>query len=197
MNGPVREAGTAVLADGSRLVWSVADGRRGRRWRAISTRHGVLRQVLLLETGPDGRPTRLELATPDGLLTLHPEADGTSLHGNVVTRDAVRHLSFGWSAAHGLAIEGQPIADAVIARRLAGSLAVGEGSSLPVVVVAQDLAAGEETWSVRRLSRGDWRIEAGEDRPGAPTRSLSIDEQGLPASLGAAMHWPLELDPER
>ena len=48
----------------------------------------------------DGRPGRLEIATPAGLLTLHPEADGLSAHGNVVGPDGVRPLAYEWSPRH-------------------------------------------------------------------------------------------------
>ena len=69
-------AGRARLQDGSLLLWSIAEGRRGARWRASTRRDGRLLSDLLLEVGHDGRPGRLEIATPAGLLTLHPEADG-------------------------------------------------------------------------------------------------------------------------
>ena len=47
-------AGSARLADGARLDWSVADGRRGRRWRAVATVDGHVTHALLLEVGLDG-----------------------------------------------------------------------------------------------------------------------------------------------
>ena len=51
MSAMVRRAGQAILPDGTEVVWSVADGRRGRRWRATTTRDGALPPSLLLEVG--------------------------------------------------------------------------------------------------------------------------------------------------
>ena len=109
----LRRAGSTVLADGARLDWTVADGSRGRRWRAVATVDGGITHALLLEVGLDGTIARLELTTPDGLLTLHPNRDGTELHGNGVTAAGVRHHSFPWGPDHALAVAGRPIADAV------------------------------------------------------------------------------------
>ncbi|MDO8485990.1 MAG: hypothetical protein Q7S35_13695 [Candidatus Limnocylindrales bacterium] len=189
----VRRAGRARLADGTQLVWSVADGRRGRRWRAMTTRDGALTGALLLEVGVDGRPARLELATAAGLLTLHPEPSG-SLHGNAVTADGVRHLTFAWSGEHELEVDGLPIASAVTARRLAGSTAVGEGRTVPAAAVAPDLSVREGARRYVRVDDATWRIEGEGDR-----RTLTIDERGLPVGSGEAGdeagEWPLELEP--
>src|SRR6185503_20526967 len=69
-------------------------GRRGRRWREVvrvgQGRQG-LRHSLLLESDPEGRFAHLELATDVGLLTLHPESDG-SLHGNAIVDHGEAHL---------------------------------------------------------------------------------------------------------
>lgn len=188
MSAMVRRAGRSMLADGTQVVWSVADGRRGRRWRAVTMRDGALISALLLEVGVDGRPARLELATDAGLLTLHPEASG-SLHGNTVTVDGVRHLTFAWSVEHELEIDGLPIASAVTARRLAGSTAMGEGKTVPVVAVAADLSVREGARHYVRVGDATWRIE-GEGDP----RTLTIDEHGLPVWSAEAGEWPLELD---
>jgi hypothetical protein len=51
-----------------------------------------MQSSLLLELDPDGRFSHLELATAAGLLTLHPEGDGT-LHGNAVTERGVEHIA--------------------------------------------------------------------------------------------------------
>ena len=79
----LRRAGTGPDGDGRpRLV--VGRGRQARPALAgDDPADGAgLRHALLLETAPDGSFSHLELATPAGLLTLHPEGDGT-LHGNV------------------------------------------------------------------------------------------------------------------
>ncbi len=189
MSANIRLAGRGSQADGTRLAWSVADGRRGRRWRTVAMRDGELRHALLLEIGPDGLLKRLELTTADGLLTLHPDSAELSLHGNAVTVTGVRHLAFGWSGDHALAIDAEPVADAVTAHRLARSVGVGEGRSVSVVIVAHDLTVHEGLREFERISATRWRID-GEGM----TRSLSIDRRGLLVGLDDARTWPLELD---
>lgn len=114
----VRLAGSGRRADGALVTWTVAEGRRGRRWRESVVRGDVLVHSLLFETDPQGRFSHLELATPSGLVTLHPEGDGT-LHGNVVrAADGVEHVvgvRFGADAV--LLVVGSPIADAAAASR--------------------------------------------------------------------------------
>jgi hypothetical protein len=188
---PVRRAGRARLRDGSQIVWSVADGRRGRRWRASIERDGALAGIVLLEVSNDGGLVRLELATPTGLLTLHPEASG-GLHGNAVTGDGVRHLSFDWSDDHELALDGLPIASAVTARRLAITTPAGEGRTVSVVAVGLDLAVREGKRTFRRLDDVSWRIE-GEGDP----ETLTIESRGIPRWSDEAEEWPLERDSAR
>lgn len=187
----VRRAGRVILADGRHVVWSVADGRRGRRWRATTTRDGALETAMLLEVGLDGRPSRLELATAAGLLTLHPEAAGW-LHGNVVMPDGVRHLTFAWSHEHELEVEGHAITMAVTAGRLGRSTPVGEGRTVPVVVVSPDLAVRERSRRHVRVDKATWQI----DREGHRF-DVTIDERGLPIWSGEAAEWPLELESQR
>lgn len=201
MSDLVRRAGRVTLHDGTQLVWSAADGRRGRRWRAITTRDGQPCEALLLEIGLDGRPTRLELTTSAGLLTLHPEPSG-SLHGNVVTSGGVRHLASAWTDAHELAIDRLPMAAAVTIRRLASTLAVGEGRSVPVVTVASDLEVRDDVRRYERLTEVDWRIDGPDG-----SQALTVDDRGLPIwsdtrgesggageASSAADEWPLELE---
>jgi len=199
MSRPERRAGTAALADGGEVVWSVADGRRGRRWRAITRRAGTISSAVLLEVGADGRPARLEVATTAGLLTLHPETTG-SLHGNAVTAEGVRHLALGWSDEHELEVEPLAIAAAVTARRLGRTVPVGEGTVVPVVTIDPDLVVGEGTRRYVRLDATTWRIELDND-----TRTVAVDDRGLPVWPASAKEpsgeaarggdWPLELDP--
>ncbi len=192
MSAMVRRGGRATLSDEVELMWSVADGRRGRRWRAATIRAGVLASSMLLEVGVDGRPTRLELTTSAGLLTLHPESTG-SLHGNAVTEGGVRHLTFDWGDDHGLEIDGLPIPSAVTASRLAARIPVGEGTTVPVVRIAgDDLTVHVTKRRYRRLDGTTWRIE-GDGRE----ETLAIDGRGLPVWPGVAGEWPLELDPHR
>lgn len=191
MTAPLRRAGAGTLADGSELVWSVADGRRGRRWRAFASVEGVVTHALLLEVDVTGRPSRLELTTLAGMLTLHPEEGSGGLHGNVVTAAGMRHLALPWGADHGLEIESRPFAAAVTAHRLARSTAVGEGRTVPVVVIDVDLQVAEATRRYTRVGGGEWRIEsvAGD----APPVVLAIDKRGVPVLPGNAREWPLEL----
>jgi hypothetical protein len=188
MTARVRRAGRAILPDGRRIVWSAADGRRGRRWRASIAAPGGLASVLLLEVNPDGRLARLELATATGLLTLHPEP-ADELHGNMVTPDGVRHVAIPWGDTHVLEIDGQPIATAVTAAWLARRVAVGEGTSVPVVIVGEDLAIRTGTLGIRHLAEGSWQLDV--DGNG---RTVTIDSRGLPVWPVAGMEWPLELD---
>ena len=188
----LRRAGAGSLADGSHLVWSVADGRRGRRWRAVSTSSGVVTHALLLEVDVAGRPSRLELTTPAGLLTLHPEEGSGRLHGNVVTESGMRHLAMPWSDDHGLEVTGRPIADAVTAHLLAAVVAVGEGRPVPIVSITPDLLVTEAVRRYVRLGEGEWRIDSPADD--AQPILLTIDARGIPILPADTREWPLELD---
>ena len=183
----VRRAGRATLHDGAQLVWTVADGRRGRRWRAMTTLDGALTHALLLEVDPDGRLSRLELTTAAGLLTLHPEDHATELHGNVATSDGMRHLTVAWSPEHALQIEGRPLASAVAARRLAARIAVGEGIRVPVVVIDTTLLPRSAVAHVERIAEHRWLFE----RDGA-VEQFTLDGDGVPIGLADALDWPLE-----
>lgn len=185
----LRRAGSTRLPDGARLEWTVADGRRGRRWRAVATDDGRITHALLLEVGLDGRVARLELATPAGLLTLHPDARGSTLHGNIVSPTGVRHLSYPWGSGHAVSVVGRPIADAVTVHRLAASVGVGEGRDVPSLAIAPDLTLRETVVRFERRSDGAWTLTA----QGAE-RSLAIDARGLPFSAEDSADWPLELD---
>jgi hypothetical protein len=132
----LRRAGRLDAGGGETVLWSVAEGRRGRRWRSIrrDASHGLVSD-LLVEVNRDGRWTRLELATARGILTLHPEPDGAAVHGNVVTPDGVVPLAFDWSAGHRLVVAGEPVAAAVLGVMDAAARAPGPG-----LVVGRDLA---------------------------------------------------------
>ena len=132
MSAPLRSGGRAVLPNGATIVWSVAEGARGRRWREAVTIDGGLVRSLLLEVSTAGRPTRLEMTTAAGLLTLHPSTDERELHGNVVTPDGVRHLRFKWSPGYELVVLGSPGSAAVAVGRMAGVLEVGASASVAI-----------------------------------------------------------------
>ena len=185
----VRRGGRVTLPDGSEITWSVADGRRGRRWRTATTRDGRLQASLLLEVGADGRPARLELSTAAGLLTLHPEA-GESLHGNAVTPGGVRHLSFDWSEDHGLEIDANRVPTAVTAGRLASTTPAGEGRAVPVVVIRDDLVVRTAGRRFEQVGGpGSWQVTGD-----GQTTLLALDADGLPVWPQPAEDWPLELD---
>ena len=124
----LRRAGHGRVADGSTVTWSVAEGSRGRRWReAVTAGQGsAIRSSLLLELEPDGRFSHLELSTAAGLLTLHPESDG-SLHGNVVGSDGIRHIrGVPWQPDDVVEIEGSIVsAVAARARSAGGGVRIG------------------------------------------------------------------------
>jgi hypothetical protein len=189
MSDHLRRAGTFRLTDGAILTWTVADGRRGRRWRATSLLDGLMTHALLLEVDLTGRPMRLELATPAGLLTLHPSADGSALHGNIVNLGGVQPVSFDWSHDHALSVDGRPIGDAVTAHRITETTRVGELRNMPVVAIAPDLTVREATFVFEPVRYRIWRIS---DESG--DRMLRLDDRGIPAGFADASEWPLEIE---
>ena len=175
MSAPTRLAGWGTAADGTTVTWTVSEGRKGRRWREVVARGADVVHALLLETGPDGTFSHLELARADGLWTFHPEGDGT-LHGNHVDRSeaGVRHVE-GWSFRPDdvLVVDGSPISLAAVAHRLAGLLDIGGSVVVDAIVV--DQASGlrrEDALGIERLSQTRWRLG---DR-----MSFDVDEAGLP-----------------
>lgn len=175
---PVRRGGRATLDDGALLTWSLAEGSRGRRWRASRARNGRLEGTLLLEVDGSGRPARLEVGTVDGLLTLHPHNEERELHGNVVTPTGIRHLSFAWSPAHELVVEGYPVVGIAALRRLRSTATEGAGGASderPAVIV--DAALDCRPGTLRLAELGS---------------ELAVDADGAPAGLTDALDWPLE-----
>lgn len=198
MSDTVRTGGRVALPDGAVIVWSVADGLRGRRWREAVRQGGGLRRSLLLEASPAGDATRLEMTTEAGLLTLHPGTDGRELHGNVVTPTGIRHLRFDWSFEHALLVLGSPAAAAIALRRFAEILAVGESRRVPVVWIDDRLEPRPGAWQVTRTAPDGWNLgdpavgEAGSAAE-SEVRALRVDEDGIPIFPGAE-RWPLALD---
>jgi hypothetical protein len=157
MTGWLRRAGHGRAPDGAIVTWTVAEGRRGRRWReVVSTGEGI-RSSLLLELDPHGLFSHLELSTAAGLLTLHPEGNGT-LHGNRVTADGVHHLRSPWDPSTEVRVEGSVVCIAA-AQGHAGAqgwLRIRldlrlEPTSVPIEAAATDgdglpLLAGGASW---------------------------------------------------
>jgi hypothetical protein len=144
---------------------------------------------LLLEVEPDGSLAKLEASAPVGLLTLHPE--GETLHGNVVRSSGIQHVEL--PARDGLvAVDGSPVALAVVAGSLAGRVAVGQGIEARGVAVDAGLGVRDAAWRIERVGERSWRFEpAGGGEPLA----LELDGDGVPV-LGDGVSWPLEVPGE-
>jgi hypothetical protein len=156
----LRRGGSGHNPDASEVTWSLAEGERGRRWRWTVIDDGALRHVALVEVDRAGTFARLELASPAGLLILHPESDGRSIHGNVVTTDGVRPLSFDWSAGAALAIAGDAFGTAILLAGAARSTLV-VGPSLDVVFGGDDAALDRDGRGVPVLvDAREWPLEA-------------------------------------
>lgn len=189
----VRRTGTGLLAGGQRLTWTVADGRRGRRWRATTVSgDGRLLLALLLEIDPAGRFAHLEASSPAGLLTLHPGSNQATLDGNVVRASGVEHVTLPWSPQHILMLGASPVTAVVAAVQLTRRLGVGEGLSVPAVDVDDHLAPRGATWRVARVGERRWRLLAAD---GAFSLAVALDDDGAPADLEASQTWPMELVP--
>jgi hypothetical protein len=185
---PVRRGGRAITLGGARLTWTQAEGARGTRWREALERDGQLVRSLLLEVSGTGRPTRLEVTTRAGLLTLHPEPDESAMHGNMVGGEEVRHLVFGWSPEHELLVLESPASATITLRRLADRMVVGARRTVDVLVIDDALDPLPSRWSFERIARHGWHLR---DADGEIERRLTLDEDGRPV-LGEAITWPLE-----
>ena len=160
----LRRAGRGQAPDGATVTWSMAEGRRGRRWREVVVDgEGSVRSSLLLELDPDGRFSHLELSTPAGLLTLHPEGDGT-LHGNAVTARGLAHVrGRAWDRDRAIALDGSIVCHAAASRpdRTMPSVALRIGLDLSLADVP------------------------------AAFRTELVDPHGLPR-LDGGVNWPLD-----
>jgi hypothetical protein len=185
---PVRRGGRATTPDGGRLTWTQAEGARGTRWREALAFEGRLVRSLLLEVTTAGRPSRLEVTTRAGLLTLHPESDERAIHGNLVGGDEVRHLAFGWSPEHELLMLDSSAAVIVTLGRLADRLVVGARRTVDVLEIDDDLVPRPAQWSFERVARHAWHLR---DDLGRMEWRLTLDEDGRPV-LRDAVIWPLE-----
>lgn len=185
---PVRRGGRATTIGGETLTWTEAAGTRGTRWREALERDGNLVRSVLLEVSAADRPTRLEITTAAGLLTLHPEPDESRLHGNVVRGDGVEHLDFAWSAEHELLLLGSPASATITLRRLAGRIVVGATRTLDVLRIDDALDPCPARWTAERIARQAWHLR---DTDGREERRLTVDDEGRPL-LADAQSWPLE-----
>jgi hypothetical protein len=166
--GWLRVAGTGRSADGATVTWSVAEGRRGRRWREAVARDGAIVHSLLFELDPDGRFAHLELTTPAGLLTLHPEGDGT-IHGNAITVSGVAHVrGLPWDRDDVVLVDGSVVC--------------------AVVAVQWQLSRGAEDLGVVRVA-----VNLSLERERKGIELAPVDGRGMPV-LEDAHQWPLEED---
>lgn len=131
-----------------------------------------------------GRPSRLELTTPTGLLTLHPSSDGNEIHGNVVTTtgEGVRPLALAWGPEQELEVVGRPLATAVGLHRRRERVPVGATETVEVLTIGPGFEVSAAERLIARLTATRWRAGAVE---------MEIDEDGVP--LGG-VRWPLETD---
>ena len=157
----LRRAGRGRIGD-SIVVWSVAEGSRGRRWRWEVTESAGLAFAGLAERQPSGAFGRLELTRAGGLLTFHPEPTGTSAHGNIVAADGIRPIAVAWNKAWAVGIKGDQFGSAVCG-----------WSGFGFVVDYLDGLVWREPGA-----HGD-------------VAALACDERGIPI-LEDAQEWPLE-----
>jgi hypothetical protein len=188
MADPVRVAGTGFGSDGLWVVWSVAEGTRGRRWREARSNDRGMTTSLLLETDTSGRFKHLELSTQTGLLTLHPEEDGT-LHGNAVVGGehsaGVEHVrGIKWRPDGLVTVAGSTICQLAAIHLLGRSLPEFSAVSQPAVAIHPTLVCEPTVVRVERISRDRWRF--GGELP------IDVDAQGLPL-LRDGQIWPVEL----
>jgi hypothetical protein len=185
----LRRAGHIRLEDGRDVIWSVAEGSRGRRWREAVRKPNQpgIRHSLLLEMDPDGWFSHLELSTEEGLLTLHPEGDGT-LHGNAVTASGVRHVrGVAWDPHGMMLIDRSFVSTLAALPGLSSVIAPGTEREILVVQVPRDLELLSTREVVRRESRDREWWWIGE------LEQIGPDERGLMLGTGAR-DWPLEAD---
>ena len=186
---PVRRGGHARTPLGDLITWSEAEGERGTRWREAIERDGQLIRSLLLESSTEGRPTRLEMTTRAGLLTLHPESDQSALHGNVVTPGGIRHVALPWSPEHELFVVASPASATLGIRRFAHRMVVGAAATVDLVHVDDELEPRPARWRVERIGTHGWHLH---DIDGSDERRLTVSDDGRPILLDEAF-WPLEV----
>lgn len=183
IGGWLRRAGYGLLPDGTSATWSIAEGRRGRRWREVRIHDGTVISSMLLETDTGRRFNHLELSTAAGLLTLHPEGDGT-VHGNSIGAAGVRHVvGLPWSPTGIVLLEGSPISQAAAATSLRGGLEPGASLDVEALIIGLDLDLDRRRIEVERMADGHWAFEG--------RHLIEVREDGTP-HLSEAADWPLE-----
>ena len=185
---PTRLGGRTDLPSGDLVVWSAADGRRGRRWRESTSREGVVLRTILAETGPGGDLRRLEMSTAAGLLTLHPDDGGMTLHGNVVAPDGIRHLEFAWAPDRAILVEGSRALTAIGVAWIGRGIDDGRSAEAEVLRIDDRLIPLPGSLRIERLGPLTWRLSGGAGADGDLVATLDAD--GLPSTERTV--WPLE-----
>jgi hypothetical protein len=172
---------------GREVTWTIADGERGRRWReTVAEPAGGMARSVTLETGHAGQWLRLEMAAPAGLLSLHPDRGG-SVHGNVVSRDGVRHLSLDALDPPLVDIRDSVVGETALCRALERRVAAGEGTTVSVARVGPGLEVTTVEVAVVRQDARTWELR---DPDG--TRAVAMGDLGTPANNDVGARWPLE-----
>jgi hypothetical protein len=187
MTTRVRLAGQATDRLGRTVLWTVADGERGRRWREVATEpEGGASRSLTLETGHAGQWLRLEIAAPTGLLSLHPDRDGR-IQGNVATAAGVRHLSLGSLTPPLVDVRDSLVGETALCRAFERLVGPGEGSGVRVVRVGLGLEVAVFDVGVTRSDARLWELRDSEG-----TRDVSMGDLGTPSDGDTGGRWPLE-----
>jgi hypothetical protein len=187
----VRLAGHGVDRLGRAVTWTIADGERGRRWReATASPAGEalagLALAVTIETGHAGQWLRLEVAAPAGLLSLHPDRDG-SINGNVVSETGVRHIAPGVIQPPLVDLRDSLVVETALCRALERVVPAGEGSTVSVVRISGALEVGVAELQVFRRDPRTWELT---DADGI--RTVSMGDRGAPVTADAGAKWPLE-----
>jgi hypothetical protein len=182
MTGPSIRLAGSVVHDGALRTWSVADGRRGRRWRATEASPAGSRSWVV-ETDPDGAFVRLEAATGDALLTLHREPDG-SLHGHRIGSDGMDHFAIPGPTPPVLAGL-DPLALAAATGPRVDRPATER--PLAVILIDGDLRVARVAATIRTTDTGELEVAGIAERP----LRVDLDVTGLPATYVAAA-WPMQ-----
>jgi hypothetical protein len=195
----VRQAGHGVDRLGRAVTWTIADGERGRRWREVTAGAAgeatespagepaaSLAHAVTIETGHAGQWVRLEVAAPAGLLSLHPDRDG-SINGNVVSETGVRHIALGVVEPPLVDVRDSLVAETALCRALERLVAAGEGITVSVVRVSPSLDVAVGELQVMRQDGRTWELT-----DDAGIRTISMGDRGAPVTADAGAKWPLE-----
>ena len=178
----LRVGGRGSTPGGRSVIWSVAEGSRGRRYREVRRAGEGIAHSLLLETDPSGRFTHLELSTPSGLLTLHPEPDAT-LHGHAIVSDGIEHVTgLPWEPDGLVVLEDSVVCVLAAAALLRPTVGPGSSTASHAVWIPPTLWVEIRPIRVGRAA-GAWQL--GSDGP------VEIDPAGVPRLAGGET-WPLD-----